>query len=463
MEEEIDLREYIEVLLKYWKWIVGVALLAAVAAFVVTSMQPRVYEAQSDVLILKSKTEILLEPKYQTEIAGLSNQKGYQQTLVSLATSSNMAASVLDQAKDLLPPESQNILDILKKVEASSAGDIISIKATDQNPQTAAELANLWARAYAHYINTLFGSENEALLTEIQKQAQDVGQVYEISQADWEQFKGDNQITLLEREIVAKKEQAQTLRDAGLDVEQLPLTLFSLEQEAARKILTDEYQRLNQIDKWLEDAGTMRDQLVEPTSSSSAKAGNALALMGLQSNILAESSNYNYPVRLQFLFTDIADQSVSVKDVDSLIEVFEARKERIEKSIAERSVALVQSEANITPNPNSENLAQIIAGLDTEILFLEEQLEAQRAKQRELKQTRDLAWENFPTTQRKLAETELTSQVTDTQVRVAANAIVPKNPVSSGRLMNTAIAGILGAMLTVFVVFAKEYWQQNDD
>ncbi len=43
MEEEIDLREYIEILLKYWKWIVGAALLAAIAAFVATSMLPRVY------------------------------------------------------------------------------------------------------------------------------------------------------------------------------------------------------------------------------------------------------------------------------------------------------------------------------------------------------------------------------------------------------------------------------------
>ena len=37
MEEEIDLREYIEVLIHYWYWNVGLGLVAAVAAFAVSS------------------------------------------------------------------------------------------------------------------------------------------------------------------------------------------------------------------------------------------------------------------------------------------------------------------------------------------------------------------------------------------------------------------------------------------
>ncbi len=36
MEEEIDLRAYVLVLLKYWKWILGAAAAAAVVALVVS-------------------------------------------------------------------------------------------------------------------------------------------------------------------------------------------------------------------------------------------------------------------------------------------------------------------------------------------------------------------------------------------------------------------------------------------
>ncbi len=447
MEEEIDLREYIEILLKYWKWIMGAALLAAIAAFVVTSMLPRVYEAQSDILVLKSKTEISFEPKYQTEIAELSSQSGYQKTLVNLATSSDVASSVLEQAKDILSPEEQNIESLLKKVEITNTGDVISIKATDQNPQTAADLANLWTRAYTQYVNTLFGGESEALLAEIRQQAQDVSQIYEIAQNDWEQFSGDNQITFLQREIDAQKKQAQELRDS-----------VSLEQKSVLQMLTGEYQQLNQIENWLQDAQAMRNQFSKPTSSASAQAGNALALIMLRSQILAGSTESTLQIQLNL--ADLGEQAISVEDVDSLINVLQTRQEALKQSIAERSVILTQNAAN--PGVNVENLVKVIADLDAKTLILEEQLEAQKAKQRELEQTRDLTWENLTTIQRKLAETELTSQITDTQIRIAASAVVPEKPVSSGRLMNTAIAGILGAMLAVFVVFAKEYWQSND-
>ena len=47
MEEEIDLREYIAVLIKYWYWIVGVTILMAVAAFIATSFMTPKYEAEA--------------------------------------------------------------------------------------------------------------------------------------------------------------------------------------------------------------------------------------------------------------------------------------------------------------------------------------------------------------------------------------------------------------------------------
>ena len=450
MEEEIDLREYIEILIKYWKWIAGLAVLAAVTALIVTSMLPRVYEAQSDILILKSTTEISFEPKYQTEIAELGSQNEYQKTLVSLATSSDVILGVLEKNKDLLPPEEQNIESLLKKVEVDSVGDIITMKITDRDPQTAADLTNQWARVYTQYVNNLFGSESEALLAEIRRQAQDVEQAYKMAQADLEQFSGDNRITFLQREIDARKRQAQELRNSA-----------NLEQKTVLERLAGEYQQLNQIDKWQQDARIMREYFVSPTTSVSAEAGNALALMALQSKVLATSASL--PLQLQINLADIGRQSTAVEDVDNLLDVLNIRQEQIKQNIAEQSAILTQNAANAGLSDNTENLAQTIADLDAETLTLEEQLEAQQAKRRELKQARDLTWENITTIRRKLAETELTSQVTDTQIRIAANAAVPAKPVSSKRLLNTAIAGILGAMLAIFVVFAKEYWESSDD
>ena len=61
MEDEIDLRAYIEVLLRHWKWIIALAVLAAIAAFVVNSLLPFTYEADSVVIVT--------EPRYQLRIS----------------------------------------------------------------------------------------------------------------------------------------------------------------------------------------------------------------------------------------------------------------------------------------------------------------------------------------------------------------------------------------------------------
>jgi uncharacterized protein involved in exopolysaccharide biosynthesis len=44
MEEEIDLRKYITVLIKHWYWIIGLAVVAGVLAFVISSVTPPIYK-----------------------------------------------------------------------------------------------------------------------------------------------------------------------------------------------------------------------------------------------------------------------------------------------------------------------------------------------------------------------------------------------------------------------------------
>jgi len=507
LEDEIDLREYIAVLIKYWKWIVGISLLAAIAAFIISTFLPPTYQAAADVIILQSKTEISFEPKFQT-VVGESPQKSFQDTLVDLASSSEVAAAVLNKAGDLLNPEQRNVLNLLRKVQTDNTGNVISIQITDGDPNVAAQLANLWAAEYTSYVNRLFSGNSSELLAEVQNQADSVSQEYRTAQTAWEQFLNDNQIAVLEREIEIKqnrlealkkselsilnreldvlKAQAETLRNQDATAERIPIYLYSLQQQNTRDLLENKYQELKQLEKWLEDAQTMRNQIQKGNTSAAAGAGDALALILLRSKVLASSTNL--PVQLQLNLADLTGDAVSLADVDSLIAVIQTRKTRIEQDIADLSTQLLGTEVDVSLKPRSETmverletmdneillrtgeerwyprtdaLSQLIDTLDAEIRQLQAQKEAQEAKKRELKQTRDLAWENFTTVQRKLAEVQLAAQITDSQVQVASRAITPERPVSPKRLLNTAIAGALGLMLSVFGVFAVEYWKSE--
>jgi uncharacterized protein involved in exopolysaccharide biosynthesis len=66
MEEEIDLRQYVELLLKYKFWIIGLALLAAVIAFVMASRKPLNYQAEASLALLRVRSELAFEPKFVT-------------------------------------------------------------------------------------------------------------------------------------------------------------------------------------------------------------------------------------------------------------------------------------------------------------------------------------------------------------------------------------------------------------
>ena len=103
-----------------------------------------------------------------------------------------------------------------------------------------------------------------------------------------------------------------------------------------------------------------------------------------------------------------------------------------------------------------------IAALDVEILALQEKLEAERAQKQYLQQARDLAWSTCQTLMQKQAEVGIASQVTGTEVRLAASALPPADPVSPRKLLNTAVAGALGLMLGVFGAFAIEWWQGDE-
>jgi len=438
MEDEIDLREYIAVLVKYWKWIVAAGVLAAVIAFVVSSFLPRTYEASASVIILKSKTEVSFDPKIQTTTEDQLTPKGYQDTLVGLVKAGSVAETVLENQRDILPADVKNAADLLKKVDASSTGDIISITVSDVDPTRAAQLADAWADVYIKYVNQLYGNQTAPLLAEVESQAGDAEQSYKSAQAALENFLKENRIPALQREVAVR-------------------------QDHAKKLLNDKYNILAQIDSWLDDAKSIRLHVASGGGEGNGGAGDAMAFFMLQRKALADSADVGYQLQLQVSPLDFSDMKVSVGDVDKLIDTLQQRRTEISQDIQLLEKALPETGAPASASSVDTELNSYIAALDAEVAALQSELEAQSAQKRELQQARDLAWSNLTTLQRKQAELQLSGQISDSQVRLAAGALIPDKPVSPKRLLNTAVAGALAFMLAVFAVFAIEYWREGDN
>jgi uncharacterized protein involved in exopolysaccharide biosynthesis len=69
-EDEIDLRQYIDVLIRWWREIVvitlGVAALAAIAILLLRWILPSAFEASADVAIVRTVSEVQLDERFKT-------------------------------------------------------------------------------------------------------------------------------------------------------------------------------------------------------------------------------------------------------------------------------------------------------------------------------------------------------------------------------------------------------------
>jgi uncharacterized protein involved in exopolysaccharide biosynthesis len=126
MEDEIDLREYLHVLIRHWKLIVSITLIAVIAAVLVGFLAPPTYEAKASVLITETRAQIVFEPKYQTFSS--VKQEELKQALVALVKSNSVAASVVEKLGDALGPAEQNVIRIQKKVGVKTVGDLCEIR-----------------------------------------------------------------------------------------------------------------------------------------------------------------------------------------------------------------------------------------------------------------------------------------------------------------------------------------------
>ncbi|HEX6383301.1 MAG TPA: GNVR domain-containing protein [Anaerolineae bacterium] len=239
-----------------------------------------------------------------------------------------------------------------------------------------------------------------------------------------------------------------------LSAHTIQTTPIDLEINNSSQMLANHFQDLQQVESWLTAARALQDQVVSDTGSTTANLGNMLALVFLRGQVFGGIGS----VQLQIDLNADAVEPVQPADVDTLIDVLEARRQATQAQIDALLPRLVSTElTELTLEPDHPLNARI-AGLTTDLLMFHSELEAQTMRQRELEQTRDLAWETYQVLVEKQVEEEIAARTPGTEVRLASSAVPPDQPVSAPLRSNVMVAGALGLMLSIFVVFVENWW-----
>jgi succinoglycan biosynthesis transport protein ExoP len=405
MEDEIDLRVYIEVVFRYWKWILGLAFVAAVVAFVISLLMPRTYKASAVVLVTQPRYQMQFDPRIDTQ-EGTPAYKAFP----TLATSDSVLQSVVE---NYVPSKESGIdrwtLSTLQgMVEATSEGDpsLVVLKVTSQSPKDAAAIANVWADWLVKRGTELYG-QGEADVTFFEAQVQQAKELLDQADTALIEFEARNQTSIVSTRLDSSRQsQADYLAD------QRAITYL------------------------IQDIQGLRAQLAELPSDQSASLADSLTALFLQ--IKAFNTEAATPVQLQVQSgADLSSRSLSeqMTFLDDLVLTLQAKSTESDSRLAE---------------------------LEPEILALQQQLQEINVESDLLNRTRDLARDTYTTLARKLDEARIAAQEDNGMLQIGSYAFEPEKPIGPRKLITTTIAGFLGLVVGVFVSFFVEFWQRTD-
>ena len=311
MDDEIDLRKYIDVLFA-WRWEILLAttlaaLLAGGAVLGLRFLQTPMYKANATVAIARTSSNINFDENFRTTLSdqGMTTAARAdvlvgtrRAALVGLVSSGAVAESVSAQLDSSFTEEERVPRRLMANIEAEAVvapgsrteGDLIQITAKADSPEKAAALATTWAHTYVEHINRLYGEVPEQLLASVQGELEQTQSSFDSAQRNLEAFISDNKIDRLDREIAEKRQiidslQAgkqtaiQTIIDEELAarrqvisayinaISSNRLLAFNKEQEAKRSMITalidaDASSRLAAFQKDQEARRTLFDQYV---------------------------------------------------------------------------------------------------------------------------------------------------------------------------------------------------------
>lgn len=503
MEEEIDLRIYIDLLLSWWREIVLFTVLAVIVAGGVSMTQPSIYEATASVAIVKEVSSVDLGSQLGTlteaDIAGgkYLDPSARRNALADLVRNTSIAETVIPLLEDNWLDAENEETDpsvLVGKVDGSvgSGTDLIMVQVTDKDPEKAAHIATVWAQAYVDYVNQLY-SNTSGTYAAISKQLAATEAEYRESQAALETFLAENRIDELSRLIDEKQSTIDTLQaDKKMVLNSFFASDWSnailpsyIDAELARQIIIFQQsraeggarfssaleERLGELarnyslkaryERLLRDALAMREHL----DKGGDPASNTLALALLKAQVFASSTGLPGDLQIQLAAPEGQTVAAQQADLDALVTTLSTYIEDLDLSNRAESAALLDA-ANYgfttvaTDNPDDAQNATLSA-LQVEVQQLKAELESQQAQQRELTASRDLAWESYNTLARREAEVRVDQEVPNREVRFAAPASVPRSPIPSTSLkFVVAVAAASGLMVAVFMAFFLSYLEQ---
>lgn len=440
MEQEISLRELIEVLLKHKKLIAIITGVTFALSLIISFITPPVYEARTTLLVNPIGSQ--QKNKEITSSADvLDTISQYPEMSVETYKEQFLNSEVLQAAiKELdLKDESGNLMktrSLREKVtvEVIDGTNLIKVSVRDRDPQLASDIVNTLNEKFIDFITAMTKRKSlqavEAITEqlEVEKKALD-----EEAKKKRDYLMSSQDIEILNQEIVTLRDQLTAYKSSLIDVDkQIEADLISL--------------------KTMEKSGIRSNiDIVEIESKIQLKGTQTGGQAVLGEN--GENSNSNNANSYKATDSSTMEQAIEIKLTNTS-----------NLSDAMLTAQRTQIETRLVQNVSEkEVLEKKIDELQQRLSDLRATLATEEYKYNEVMRDYELAEASFEAYQVKKSEAEqnAAADIGRASIIVSSPAVVPDIPSSPNKMLNLAIGIVLGLMAGVFVSFFKEYWKNS--
>lgn len=419
--DEIDLREYINVIIKRKRMILGIFLISLVITAIFSLMQPKIYEAFALIMITPSRlqntlspTQISLEAEKNIDTGTYIGQRPTISlpTHVELLKSSAVLERVIYRLK-LIDEQGKYLtsVSLLGKltIKETKETNILRLAAEDRKPAMAKEMANVWAQEYIAYSQELISGEVKGTGEFINNQFSIVQQNLFQSETKIKDFKDKYKLDLMRAELDMKKSKLNEYKKELMDIE----VSLQTKQDSLRQ---------------LKKAIAKQDKFV------------------IVSKAITDDALWQETMRQKSAST-LNKKKLSSEQLNPIYQDLETR--------------IVNAEIEInTLTPRIEYLHKSVSLNELEIDELEKTINQREFELTQLNRQVDLYKNTYNSLSAKMEEARITKAAQLGEIKLVSSALEPGLPIKPNRRLIVAIAGFVSLICGIFLAFFMEYWSK---
>ncbi len=439
--DEISLRELIGALLDGWKIITIITIISLLASgifsFIITDPT---YEAETT-LMASLATDRLTNMNIESEdIEGILNSISAYPTM-TLQTYKQQIKNpqiLIETIEELELSKEDITIDSLTNMislETMKDTNLIVVKVSNSDKELATKIANTIAQKFTSFITDMAREHASKTSGFINSQLEVEKEKVDQALLDLKVFLAQPRgVEELNKEIQSKQQELNDYKDRlsreevnykdALLQKEMEEKLISAQLKSAKEQLNNTSKKLVTKKSILEDS--LLSDMIKESSNSTTKDIADIEMENEEINpayiTLIESIN-EYEIDLNKVKQEKENITYSYKKIK---EILSDKIDIVKQDVESLQVELAEKEHQEKLILRNVNLAQSI--YDS---FLEK-YEATRVAE--------------------------STEIGESSINIVSKAITPEKPVAPNKKLNLAIAGVLGVMIGVFVVFFRQYW-----